>query len=125
MKKSLLMAAVLALAACWAMAQASASQQPDKSQTGTSGHKGHTFEGCLSGSAGRYMLTDTSGNTYKLAGDTSKLGDHVGQQVRITGGESPGAPGAATSGATSGPAGGANAILVKSVKMISSSCPSK
>jgi hypothetical protein len=123
MKKPFLVTAVLVLATSWTFAQYGGSQQPDKSQT--SGRSGQTFEGCLGGSAGNYTLIDASGNKYQLAGDTSKLSGHVGQQVRITGGESPGAPGAATSGVTSGPAGGANTIFVKKVKMISSSCPSK
>jgi Protein of unknown function (DUF5818) len=125
MKKSLLTTVILVLGASWAVAQSSTSQQPDKSQTGTSHRSGHTFTGCVSGSAGTYTLTDASGNTYQIAGDTSKVADHVGQQVQITGGESPGAPGEASSGATSGPAGAANTIFVKKVKKISSSCPSK
>jgi hypothetical protein len=79
----------------------------------------------LTGHANSFTLTDASGTHYQLAGDTSKLAHHVDQQVRITGDESPGAPGAATSGATSGPAGGTHKLFVKKVKTIASSCPSK
>jgi cytoskeletal protein RodZ len=97
-------------------------QQPDTSQTAAAGS---SVEGCVSGSAGNYTLTDASGKTYQLAGDTSKLADHVGHQVRITGDEGGGATGSASSGASSGAAGGSSTINVKKVKMISSSCPSK
>ena len=53
--------------------------------TQTSSDNGNSIEGCLSGSAGNWSLTDQSGKTWQLAGDTSKLSDHVGHQVRITG----------------------------------------
>jgi hypothetical protein len=72
-----------------------------------------------------FTLTEASGKTHRLTGDTSKLADHVGHQVSITGSESPGAPGAPTSGATSGVAGGANKFFVDKVTMIASSCPNK
>jgi hypothetical protein len=70
-------------------------------------------------------LTDSAtGKSYTLAGDTSKLSDHVGHQVRITG--TPGS-GADTSAASSGAgapssAAGGTTFNVKKVKMISSSC---
>src|SRR5215470_7553241 len=76
------------------------SQQPDTSATSHSGsEKGNAVEGCLSGSAGNFTITDASGTTYQLAGDTSKLSDHVGHEVKVWG-ESGGSS-ASASGATS------------------------
>ena len=100
--------------------------------TQTSTDNGTSIEGCLGGSAGNWTLTDQSGKTWQLAGDTSKLSDHVGHQVRITGSEAGGAASASgpSSGAGAGAAtaGGAasgaqSTFTVKKVKMISSSCP--
>src|SRR5215467_8413485 len=46
------------------------SQQPDTSATSHQGsEKGNAVEGCLSGSAGNFTLTDASGTTYQLSGD--------------------------------------------------------
>jgi hypothetical protein len=122
----------------------SPSQQPatpDTSQTTTttttqttqtSTDSGTSIEGCLSGSAGNWTLTDQSGKTYSLAGDTSKLSDHVGHQVRIMGTDNSGS--ASSSGSASGassPSGASGAssaggsqstFTVKKVKMISSTC---
>src|SRR5262249_37852319 len=116
----------------------------ETTQTSTSNS---SIEGCLAGSAGNFTLTDTAGKTWQLAGDTSKLSDHVGHQVRITGSEAGGAAGSAGSpsgsnpsnpsgtnpsggaGAGSSASGGAGAsgsqstFTVNKVKMISSSCP--
>ena|SRR6476620_8241628 len=94
----------------------------------TSTESGTGIEGCLSGSAGNFTLTDQSGKTWQLAGDTSKLSDHVGHQVRLTGTDtSASAAGGPSSGATATGAGAAAATQstfnVTKVKMISSSCP--
>jgi hypothetical protein len=139
MRKLSLRAAILLLSSAWALAQSGAAashqnpsstspsaqqpaQQPDTSKTAAGKD---TIEGCVGKSADVFTLTDASGTTHRLTGDTSKLADHVGHQVRITGGESPGAPGAASSGATSGVAGGATKFFVDTVTMIASSCPGK
>jgi hypothetical protein len=91
---------------------------PDKSETGTqapsSGQAAQTVEGCLGGAAGGFTLTDASGKTYQLAGDTSKLSEHVGHMVRITGSEE---------GSAAANAGAQPTFTVKNVKMVSSSCP--
>ena len=42
-------------------------------------------EGCLQKSDSGFTLTDTAGKTYDLQGETSKLSDHVGHEVMITG----------------------------------------
>jgi len=94
----------------------------------TSTESGTGIEGCLSGSAGNFTLTDQSGKTWQLAGDTSKLSDHVGHQVRLTGTDtSASAAGGPSSGATATGAGAAagsqSTFNVTKVKMISSSCP--
>ncbi len=145
MRKVYLVTAILLLSSAWVLAQSStppvvpdssqsanpqnpsstspASQQPaipDKSETGTqapsSGQVAQTVEGCLGGAVGSFTLTDGSGKTYQLVGDTSKLSEHVGHMVRITGSEEGRAAGTA-------PAGAQPTFTVKNVKMISSSCP--
>ena len=46
-------------------------------------------EGCLSGSAPNYAITDKAGTTYKLNippnADTSKLASHLGESVQVLG----------------------------------------
>ena len=82
----------------------------------------------LCGSNGNYSLTDNNGNTFQLAGDTAKLSQHVGHEVKITGTTS--SPSASEgSGSGSGGMGQANdssqqAIQVKSVQHISKICKS-
>src|SRR5207249_6490556 len=53
------------------------------SQTGNASEM--TIEGYLSGSAGNFTLTDNAGKSYQLQGETSKLSDQIGHQVRIKG----------------------------------------
>jgi hypothetical protein len=100
----------------WAFAQ-----QPDPGQTdsGRSGSK-MSVKGCLSKSDTGFVLTDKSGTQIELAGDTSKLADHVGHEVQITGksaeapvpqSDQPGKAGTATS-----------KIEVSSLKHISDTC---
>lgn len=99
--------------------------------TQTSTDSSTAIEGCLSGSAGSFTLTDQSGKAWQLAGDTSKLSDHVGHQVRIMGSDASGSAaganpssGAGSSAASSGggASSGSSTFTVKKVKMISSSC---
>src|SRR5262249_39850411 len=71
------------------------------------------LEGCLGGSSGRFTLTDVGGKVYPLRGDTAQLGDHVGQQVSITGIEQP----ESTSAGGSQPT-----FTVKKVKFIGRPC---
>ena len=121
---------MLLACACWAIGQTDAkpgSSQTGSSQTGSMGAK--TVQGCLSGSGGNYTLTDKAGNTYQLAGDTSKLTEHVGHKIEVTGTTSAAssggtAPGAAPSGgtATSSGSAGQQTLNVSSHKVIASSC---
>ena len=44
-----------------------------------------TVEGCLSGSNGNFTLSDKNGTSYQLTGDTAKLSEHLGHEVKVTG----------------------------------------
>ena len=150
MRKLLLLVSVLLLGACWAVAQdnsspttsgssqsSSASSQsttdssqmsPEASssgQTGTSNANGQTtVEGCLSGSSGNYTLSAKDGTSYQLTGDTAKLSEHVGHEVKVTGTSSSAAPNAGgTATGTTGQASASSQTLeVSSVKHISKTC---
>jgi Protein of unknown function (DUF5818) len=132
MRKFSLLSAILLLASAWMLAQNSTpptSQYPssapssaqsaaqDAQQAATQSAKEATgnVEGCVAGSAGAYTLTDSSGKTYSLAGDTSTLADHVGHQVKVSG----------TLASAAAAAGGSQTITVKKVKMVSATCPNK
>jgi hypothetical protein len=94
-----------------------------------------TIRGCLNSSGGGYTLTDASGTTYQLQGDTSKLSSHVNNEVEIKGSAS-GASGAGAAGSTSpsagssastgassaGSAAGAQMFNVTKVKKVSGTC---
>jgi uncharacterized protein YdeI (BOF family) len=101
-------------------AQTSTHPQMGSGQTSTGSHV--TVEGCLSGSNGQYTLTDKQGTTYQLMGDSSKLADHVGHEVKVTGSEN-----TASASGTAGTAGGGatasgQTLEVTSVKHISKTC---
>ncbi|HSZ62874.1 MAG TPA: hypothetical protein VK828_13815 [Terriglobales bacterium] len=98
--------------------QSSASEaSSDQTTVGT----GNTsVQGCLSGTDGNYMLTDDKGTTYQLTGDTAKLSEHVGHEVKIMG-----TTGAASASGSSGSMGNNNTsqtLQVNSVKHISKTC---
>lgn len=85
-----------------------------------------TVQGCLSHSGSGYTLTDKSGNTYQLTGNTSKLTEHIGHEVEIRGttsgtSEPSGAASSETAGAKSATG---QQIEVSSVKHISETCTS-
>jgi len=139
--RHLLLLAVLSLSTTWTLAQTSQTQpsangqttqtQPSTNdQTGTaqgdmsptSAGANKSVEGCLSGSDGNYMLTDKSGTSYRLTGDTSKLAEHVGHEVKITGSMPNSA--AASGGMAGDSAEGKNTLQVNSVKHISKTCSS-
>ena len=142
MRQVLLCVSVLLLGLTWSVAQTGGSSETSPSgstsgasqsagaQSGSSGQmgqssaSGHTsVEGCLSGSNGSYTLTDKNGNTYQLTGDTAKLSEHVGHEVKVMGTSS--AAGASSTGGTSGSAmggSGSQSLQVTSVKHVSKSC---
>lgn len=83
--------AILLLSSAWTLAQVSTPRsdqnptgstqstgQPDKSQTAT-------IEGCLSTIVDDFVLTDATGRTYELTGDTAQLTARVGNKVRVWG----------------------------------------
>jgi hypothetical protein len=65
------------------VAQSNPAQQPDKSKA--SDQMGQAVEGCLSGAADTFKLTDATDKTYELTGQTSALAENVGHQVRLWG----------------------------------------
>lgn len=119
MRNLSLLASVLLLGVSWAVAQDSTSagqtsSQASASQSDSSGTQ--TVQGCLSGSNGKYTLTDDQGKSYDLSGDTSKLANHIGHEVKITGSVD-------TSSASSTSAMGSSQTLqVASMKHVSKTC---
>jgi hypothetical protein len=91
--------------------QAGATAQPGATTPAPTGPQ-QTVEGCLGGTPGEYSLTTKSGQVYMLSGDGSLLGDHLGEQVRITGAQASasstaaGTPGAAATPPSGGAATG-------------------
>ena len=134
MKKFFLIGAVLVLGTALTFAQetnsgssasqsgASASTQTtpsdSSSQNGTSStttqqttttteqsSTGKAIEGCLSGSAGNWMLSTNTGVTYRLLGNNSQLSENLNKQVEVMG--TPGS--AASASASNSPDNGATA----------------
>src|ERR1044071_10048079 len=77
--------------------------------TQTSSNSSTSIEGCLSGSAGNFTLTDQSGKSWQLAGDTSKLSDHVGHQIRLMGTDNSSSASGSSSPSSSNPSSSAGA----------------
>jgi len=128
--KHILLLSVLLLGVSWVAAQSTSSPSSSGSsgqagsssgsQMGSSGHQ--TVEGCLSGSDGKYTLTDKQGTSYQLSGDTSKLAEHVGHEVKITGSTGSGSSSGSASSASAG--AGGQTLDVSSVKHVSKTCSS-
>ncbi|HKD84967.1 MAG TPA: DUF5818 domain-containing protein [Terriglobales bacterium] len=124
MRKNLMLAMVLLTSAIWLQAQqgypqSGGTQSSDQSMSQSSGQsmsKSMTVRGCLQGTNGSYTLTDEKGMTYQLSGDTSKLAEHVGHEVQITGTTS----GASQNGSSMGSQ--QQMLEVKHMKHISTSC---
>jgi ABC-type phosphate transport system substrate-binding protein len=132
MRKVLLLVSVLLLGACWAAAQDStnSSSSPASPTSASAGQTGsatssgaNTVEGCLSGSSGNYTLTAKDGTTYQLTGDTAKLSEHVGHEVKITGTSSAASSNAGgTATGTAGASSSSQTLEVSSVKHVSKTC---
>ena len=131
MTRALMLAAVLLLSAAWLQAQQdpqpnpsnAGSGQGNASQTGSGSET--TVQGCLQGSSGNFTLTDKSGTTYQLAGDTSKLTEHVGHEVKIKGttSASSSAAGSSSTPPSGAAAGGSQSTLtIAEVKHVSKTC---
>lgn len=135
MRRLVLLCSVLLLGACWAAAQETTPSNSSKSDP-TSASSGQSdsatasgatsVQGCLSGSSGNYTLTDKNGNTYQLTGDTAKLSEHVGHEVKVMGASSSTAPsgGGTATGATGQASGNSQTLEVSSVKHIAKTCQS-
>jgi hypothetical protein len=123
MRKTILLSSILFLSAVWAVGQyGNSSSQSSTDQT--------TIEGCLSGSNGNYTLTDKSGATYQLTGETAKLGAHVGHDMQLTGTSSTSSASETDSNADqpssiSGSASSQQMFNVTSFKHISKNCSAK
>lgn len=112
--RHLLLFSVLLLCTSWAVAQSYPSQGATGNTTGQ-----QNVVGCLSSSGGTYTLTAKNGKSYQLTGDTAKLSEHVGHEMKITGTvSSPSASSTDTMGKTSGE----ETIDVTSFKHISKTC---
>jgi len=131
MRQLVLLLSVLLLGACWAVAQDSSSQtSPGSTSSGQSTSASAAGETtvtcCLSGSNGSYTISDKNGTTYQLTGDTAKLSEHVGHEVKITVTSSSGSASPSSTGSTPGQASGASqqSLQVSSVKHVSKTCQS-
>ena len=83
-----------------------------------------TVEGCLSGTNGNYTLTAKDGKMYELTGDTAKLSNHIGHEMKITGTVESGSM-TPSGGGTAGETASSKATLqVSSFKHISKTCSS-
>jgi hypothetical protein len=121
MIKTLLLALSLLGSAAWLSAQ-SQYPQTGSNQTGTAASTQTTVRGCLQGADGNYTLMADNGTTYRLEGDTSKLTEHVGHEVKITGSSM---SESATNNPTSTASGTQQPTLtVESFKHISKTCTS-
>lgn len=132
MRHLLLLLSVLLLSVSWVAAQ---TDQSDRSQTGSSSASREksantgsqmTVQGCLSGSEGNYTLTDKSGNTYQLTGDTAKLSEHVGHEIKVSGTATTATTSSGGSSGAMGQSSGSSqkAIEVSSVKHMTKTCQS-
>ena len=125
MRRLVVLFSVLLLGACLAAAQDTSDKSSPYSPTQASKDAGGqgTVEGCLSGTSGNYMLNDKNGNTYKLTGDTAKLSEHVGHEVKVTGTASSASPsGGETTTGTPGAASATQTLEVSSVQHLSKTC---
>jgi hypothetical protein len=116
--RHLLLLSVLLLGVSWAAAQNYPSQE-------TSGNTGgqQTVQGCLSSNGGTYTLTAKDGKNFQLTGDTAKLTEHVGHEIKVSGTvSSESASPSSTSGQTSTEQ---PKLEVSSVKHVSKTCGGK
>ena len=120
MKKITLLAALVCLSAMLVVAQTGASSAPSDPSASAS-----SIQGCLSGSAGNYTLTDQAGKTYTITGDASKLADNVGKEVQLTGKSMDSSASASSaSAAAPGASAGSAQFEASKVKKVSDSCTS-
>jgi hypothetical protein len=112
---------VMLLLGSFLLAQESNPSNASQSSPKTS--KGEiTVQGCVGRSTGDYILTKPDpGMTYQLqATGKIKLGHYLGQQVEVTGKESPSLRMSSSSSARTGPA--SVALIITSIKTIEKEC---
>jgi hypothetical protein len=121
--KQILSIALLLLSSALLFAQNRTQSQDDSNASGNG--SATSVQGCLSGTDGNYTLTDKQGTSYQLIGDSSKLAEHVGHEIRVTGiassASSNDTSGTSATGATSGESG-TQTLRVSSLKHISKTC---
>ena len=129
MRQMFLLVSVRLLGLSWAVAQDTTQSSPSAGSTSaqTSGQTGSatgekSVTGCLSGSNGTFTLTDKHGRSYQLTGDTAKLTEHVGHEVKVMGTASASEGASGTASGTTAGAGAGQTLQVTSVKHISKSC---
>lgn len=122
MRHLLLALSVVLLGVSWGAAQnASSPSQTKAESTGSQ----MIVQGCLSSSDGNYMLTDKNGNTFRLSGEATKLSEHIGHEVRITGtlSSASASSGGGNTSSTMGQTDASQEVLeVNSLKHIAKTC---
>ena len=106
-------------------------QSPDQSQAptqpATAATSPTTVKGCVRIVTDHFTITDDSGTTYLLQGDTSNVSAHVGHEVQITGSSSNAnsnsSSGNMPSGASQAPQSQAPTLVVEKIQHIADSCP--
>jgi hypothetical protein len=116
MTRKLLMVLSLLLCTGWLMAQEGSM---GKGQMGKGDSGQMKVEGCLQKSATGFTLTDTTGKSYDLQGDSAKISEHVGHEVMVTGT----AGGGSDSSMSNSQAG--NVLQVTQLKHVSKTCKSE
>lgn len=122
MRQIFLLVSILLLGLSWAVAQDTTSPTASGQSSRTSAGGDTTVQGCLSGSAGSYTLTDKHGMSYQLTGDTAKLSEHVGHEVKVTGTTSSADSSPSAGTASAGSTGSQQTLQITSVKHVSKTC---
>lgn len=96
MRRMILLSFIILLSTVWAAAQTGSGSNSGSQATSPATSPATrpatspvtnqmTIQGCLGGAVGEFTLTDKTGITYQLNGNTDKMNAHVGETVRVTG----------------------------------------
>jgi len=119
--RHLLWLSVLLLGTSWAAAQSYPSHETSANAGGQ-----QTVQGCLSSNGGTYTLVAKDGKSFQLTGDTAKLSEHVGHEIKVTGTVSSASESGSASTSPSSTTGSAQPTIdVSSVKHVSKTCGGK
>ncbi len=80
MRRIILLSTIVLLSAVLAVTQVNSNSARESATAPST-----TIEGCLDGAIGNYTLTDHSGASYRLIGNTEEFKAHVGETMRVTG----------------------------------------